>query len=703
MKKYGIIILAILISYSPVTFTQISITATGTYSQDFNALADTGSSSILPVNWYLNESGSNADNQYTAGTGSSTGGDTYSFGSEESQERALGGVGAASLIPSFGAHLINSTGETINLLHISYTGEQWRVGATDRIEPDKLDFQYSLDAASLSDGNWIDVDLLDFSSPVLNTNSGARDGNLPENQRSISYAITGLSIPDGSEFWIKWIDENISGSDDGLAIDDLEIDLNPPLIIQGGELQFKCQARDLLCGTSGNQDTIVLNNYTGQPLKALQFNLLIGKTNGGLILNSVSGGNAIPADNFSFDYEIYPGDILPDNSSIDTVKIVILGNDANAILPESGNQDILYFTYDIVDIADESIQTFNHLTAVKGATISPVVDAGLTSGSDETINILGHPPENLLGDINFDKEVDILDLLIMIDCILGRIQFDSEQMQNSDIFPWDDEDELPSPDGIINVLDLAVLQHLVLTGNYPNGTTLPKSINSFLSATRLHKSGANAKIILHLTDKGIMVKFKSAEKIKGLQLDLNQVTTQISENTEVTSAFNQTLYHQENSFLRILSYDDESVPLNPGEYLIAAIPFNLKNPENIIVENIIIADENNHALNNFELEIDFKESKIPLKYMLNQNYPNPFNPYTNIEFAVPQDEFVQVRVYDMIGQEVATLYSGETKAGFYNLRWDAVDNNKKHVSSGIYIYRMTAGKFTQSKKMLLIK
>ena len=104
-----------------------------------------------------------------------------------------------------------------------------------------------------------------------------------------------------------------------------------------------------------------------------------------------------------------------------------------------------------------------------------------------------------------------------------------------------------------------------------------------------------------------------------------------------------------------------------------------------------------------ETEVRYQSPDIPLDYMLTQNFPNPFNPATLLKFSVPKDEFVTIKVYDMIGQEITTLFSGNVKAGIYSLTWDGLDHNGKRVSSGSYIYRMTAGEFVQSKKMLYIK
>lgn len=89
---------------------------------------------------------------------------------------------------------------------------------------------------------------------------------------------------------------------------------------------------------------------------------------------------------------------------------------------------------------------------------------------------------------------------------------------------------------------------------------------------------------------------------------------------------------------------------------------------------------------------------IPTEFGLKQNYPNPFNPSTTIEFSLPQSEFVTVKVYNTLGQEVETLVNGVQEAGTYTARFDA-----SRLTSGVYFYRLQAGQFSQTKKMILLK
>jgi len=88
----------------------------------------------------------------------------------------------------------------------------------------------------------------------------------------------------------------------------------------------------------------------------------------------------------------------------------------------------------------------------------------------------------------------------------------------------------------------------------------------------------------------------------------------------------------------------------------------------------------------------------PAEFALGQNYPNPFNPATEIRFTIADSRFTTLRVYDMIGKEVAELVNGEMKAGNYSVEW-----NGANVASGVYFYRLQAGNFIETRRMNLIR
>ncbi|MDP3149343.1 MAG: family 10 glycosylhydrolase [Ignavibacteria bacterium] len=97
------------------------------------------------------------------------------------------------------------------------------------------------------------------------------------------------------------------------------------------------------------------------------------------------------------------------------------------------------------------------------------------------------------------------------------------------------------------------------------------------------------------------------------------------------------------------------------------------------------------------------EHILPDFYELSQNYPNPFNPSTTIGFAIPLPEYVDVKIYDMLGGEVITLVSEDMSPGKYSVEWNGIDSLGKHVPSGVYFYTIRAGKYHDTKKMIFLR
>lgn len=97
------------------------------------------------------------------------------------------------------------------------------------------------------------------------------------------------------------------------------------------------------------------------------------------------------------------------------------------------------------------------------------------------------------------------------------------------------------------------------------------------------------------------------------------------------------------------------------------------------------------------------EQILPDFYELSQNYPNPFNPTTTISFAIPLPEYVEIKIYDLLGREVITIVNEDLSPGKYSVEWNGIDSSGSHVPSGVYFYNLRAGKFHDSKKMILLR
>ena len=115
-------------------------------------------------------------------------------------------------------------------------------------------------------------------------------------------------------------------------------------------------------------------------------------------------------------------------------------------------------------------------------------------------------------------------------------------------------------------------------------------------------------------------------------------------------------------------------------------------------ENVFDVSDDVFTLDNFASVEDYFGDGIPTDYNLFQNFPNPFNPVTTIYYSIPELSFITLRVYDVLGNEVASLVNEEKPIGNYE-----VDFNGTGIPSGIYFYTLQAGSFVETKKMVLMK
>ena len=101
--------------------------------------------------------------------------------------------------------------------------------------------------------------------------------------------------------------------------------------------------------------------------------------------------------------------------------------------------------------------------------------------------------------------------------------------------------------------------------------------------------------------------------------------------------------------------------------------------------------------------IDNYDVIFPDRLMIQTAYPNPFNPVTSLRYDLPQNEMINITIYDMMGRIVKTLVNGSQTAGFKSVQWNATNDRNEPVSAGLYLYTIQAGEFRQTKKMVLLK
>ena len=255
MKASGkrlVIVAAVLLASAAASASAGLSYSGGTYAQDFDTLPTqtftantvtgrgpitigTGFGAVAGVDGWFggNFGGSSTNTEFRAqngSLGSSAGRGIISFGTDTSAERALGLQSTSNQLNSVGLVLQNTTGLTITSATVSYVGEQWRRG--DVNTPDKLLFDYLLSTASdvnINASGFARVTALDFASPNTQTSPTqvALDGNATANRLAISSELSNLNwIPD-SYLVLRWSAQDLSGQDDGLAIDAVRFTSTP--------------------------------------------------------------------------------------------------------------------------------------------------------------------------------------------------------------------------------------------------------------------------------------------------------------------------------------------------------------------------------------------------------------------------------------------------------------------------------------------
>ncbi|HQV77566.1 MAG TPA: T9SS type A sorting domain-containing protein [Chitinophagales bacterium] len=192
------------------------------YNQDFSSLESSGATgTTLPNAWYSTVA------SYKVDYGSSNSGALYSYGdtaAASKADRALGSLGSGSATPSFGVKFVNNTGSHITSLTISFNTECWRLGQKPAKRLDSTAFSYNIGANSLNSSGWQNVSSLKLLTPdTSRASAGELNGNDALNRTAVNQTISGLVIAPLDTFWLKWSELNVSGVDDGLALDDLTV------------------------------------------------------------------------------------------------------------------------------------------------------------------------------------------------------------------------------------------------------------------------------------------------------------------------------------------------------------------------------------------------------------------------------------------------------------------------------------------------
>jgi hypothetical protein len=301
---------------------------------------------------------------------------------------------------------------------------------------------------------------------------------------------------------------------------------------------------------------------------------------------------------------------------------------------------------------------------------------------------------DMFGDANIDRSVDIADVVSVIAFILGNIDFTSRQFMAADVVPND----------TVNVADLVGIINMILgrwSGPSPSSYPGPMGIVR-LDYEDLQAGGTGeVKVLADLE-----------VPVAGAQIKINYDSEQLSFGaprlSDWSNKFITEYKDDKQGNLIVVLYNLSNNPISPGEGKFLSLPVtvspNAINKIKLGIDEMVLADQNA-----VEIPVDYGKTSVPKAFELSQNYPNPFNPTTTIKYSLSsagdgaETLPTTLRIYNVLGEVVRTLVDEPRSPGIYYQVWDGKDDQGKEVASGIYFYRLKAGKFSETKKMVLLK
>ncbi len=289
----------------------------------------------------------------------------------------------------------------------------------------------------------------------------------------------------------------------------------------------------------------------------------------------------------------------------------------------------------------------------------------------------------LPGDVDFVDGVTLIDLLMVVDFALDVVAPTPEQVRGADI----------NRDGMINIQDIIMIVDIIL----PPTVTRSSASGDAAAAMELAFDGHNnLKALLNYN--GSVRGAQFTVKYDAEYLELGQPG---SSGSDVLVSANSAAPGE----MTIVVANVAGGSLSIFDETLVSVPVTVKGKAstiNIILEGTVLIGENG-IIPVAEKSISVDVLSVPVSYSLHQNYPNPFNPDTDIMFDIPDAGAVELTIYNLMGQKVRTLVKSEMPAGYHTVRWNGLTDNGSPVSTGMYFYQISAGSFSATKKMLMLK
>lgn len=388
-----------------------------------------------------------------------------------------------------------------------------------------------------------------------------------------------------------------------------------------------------------------------------------------------------------------PTDVIQDFSirdnlgdSLGMVTVLVFGLAGQTIA--AGIETVLYAAFSVHEYAppgEVQLQLENAREAINPG--EPSYPLGMVHGKF-TID--------LFGDANIDRTVDIADVVSVVGYILGDIDFTSRQFLAADVVP----------DDSVNVFDLGAIINIIL-GRWTGPSPSPYSDSEPPAIVRLDyedlQPGATGEVKV-MADLEVPVAGAQIE----IRYDPEQLSFEAPRLSDWSDKFIMQYKDDKQGKLIVLLYNLSNDPISPGKGNFLSLPATVSSDAiskiKLEIDKILLADENA-----VKIPVDDGKTLVPKAFELSQNYPNPFNPTTTIRYTLPSvrdgEETLPttLRIYNILGEVVRTLVDEPKSAGVHYEIWDGKDDQGEQVASGVYFYRLRAGEFSETKKMVLLK
>jgi hypothetical protein len=323
----------------------------------------------------------------------------------------------------------------------------------------------------------------------------------------------------------------------------------------------------------------------------------------------------------------------------------------------------------------------------------------------------------LYADVNHDAYRNIGDLTAMIDHILGRHLLTGYTFIAADLYPHHGDGT--NGDGNVDIRDAqACVDSLLRNGWNPTNNWLIQnagSLSKIESGSSSSGYGSTSfasntdTCTIQITHIGSRFTLKNTIPIKGLQAAIYLKNNAALDTADIVFPRARMMRADVKSVgkeVTVILWNTQNTPIEPGDSAIFRLPIQLTNNDVDSIHVLISTGENNTVALLNSVQTDIRKN-IPHDWMLYQNYPNPFNPSTTIEFDVPEVAGkiprAAIQIFNILGQHIATLERGIHDAGRYSVVWDGKNENGIRTASGVYFYRLLAGDYVSTKKMVMLK